>query len=79
MYEDGYLRTSSEAFTLDVKSSRPGGADAKMVHLTNYCMQKHSKNIGRFEEGNTLGYDQLQVLYALACLACRSLPSSALM
>lgn len=61
MYEDGYLRTSSEQFTLNLRSGGSGGPDAKMVHLTNYCMQKHSKNLGKFEEGNTLKLDDLQV------------------
>lgn len=60
MYEDGYLRTSSEQFTLELRGTK-AGADAKMVHLTNYCMQKHSKNLGKFEEGNTLKLDDLQV------------------
>lgn len=58
MYQDGYLRTSSEAFSLDVKKSDRG--EKSMVHLTNYCMQKHSSNLGKFEEGNTLSYDQFQ-------------------
>jgi hypothetical protein len=59
MYEDGYIRTSSEQFTLDLRG-KSGAPDAKMVHLTNYCMQKHSKNLGKFEEGNTLRLDDLQ-------------------
>ena len=63
MYEDGYLRTSSEQFTLDLRpgAGKSAAPDAKMVHLTNYCMQKHSKNLGKFEEGNTLKLDDLQV------------------
>jgi tubulin--tyrosine ligase len=60
MYQQGYLRTSSEAFSLVLKPSKGASADAKMVHLTNYCMQKHSKNLGKFEEGNTLSYADLQ-------------------
>ena len=66
IYHEGYLRTSSEAFSLDLRSTKTAasgaGASAQMVHLTNYCMQKHSKNLGKFEEGNTLKYDDLQVL-----------------
>jgi len=52
-----YLRTSSEPFTLRLSSSVEGN---QMVHLTNYCMQKYSDNIGKFEDGNTLSFDQLQ-------------------
>ena len=66
IYHEGYLRTSSEAFSLDLRSTKTAasgaGASAQMVHLTNYCMQKHSKNLGKFEEGNTLKYDDLQVM-----------------
>ena len=65
VYQDGYCRTSSELFTLDLgrkpgPRSRDGHDAAQMVHLTNYCMQKHSKNLGAFEEGNTLSFEQLQ-------------------
>lgn len=56
VYEQGYLRTSSEPFTLDLGDK----GEIHMVHLTNYCMQKHSKNLGRFEEGNTLSFAQFQ-------------------
>ncbi len=65
IYHEGYLRTSSETFSLDLRASTTaasGGGTSQMVHLTNYCMQKHSKNLGKFEEGNTLKYDDLQVL-----------------
>lgn len=51
-YEEGYLRTSSEEFTTNLNAN--GSRHDKMVHLTNYCMQKHSKNLGKFEDGNTL-------------------------
>lgn len=57
MYRDGYLRTSSEPFSLNLSDDVEGNS---MVHLTNYCMQKNSENLGRFEEGNTLSYDELQ-------------------
>ncbi|RYE96190.1 MAG: hypothetical protein EOO41_04860, partial [Methanobacteriota archaeon] len=67
MYADGYCRTSSEQFRPSVgkRSGAAAGAaaaagTAQMVHLTNYCMQKHSKNLGAFEEGNTLSFEQLQ-------------------
>ena len=59
IYRDGYLRTSSETFSLEFRGLAKDSN--KMVHLTNYCMQKHSKNLGKFEEGNTLSFDDLQV------------------
>jgi hypothetical protein len=58
MYRNGYLRTSSEKFTLDLKGASFG--DKQMVHLTNYCMQKNSENLGKFEDGNTLSFDDFQ-------------------
>ena len=66
-YKNGYLRTSSEEFStsLDAKGNRHN----KMVHLTNYCMQKHSKNLGKFEEGNTLSYAMWSVTIVLLNLA----------
>ena len=59
VFGPGYIRTSSEPFTLD--------SHAAFVHLTNYCMQVKNKapeggggSVGRFgahEPGNTLGFD----------------------
>ena len=31
-----------------------------MIHLTNYCMQKNSAALGRYEEGNTMSYIEFQ-------------------
>ena len=31
-----------------------------MVHLTNYCMQRTSANLGKYEDGNTLSFAQLE-------------------
>ena len=68
-YREGYIRTSSEAFVTDVidEGGKHGGdgkvSDSermRMIHLTNYCMQKHSDNLGKFEEGNTLSFNQFQ-------------------
>ena len=68
-YREGYLRTSSEAFVTDVadEGGKSGGDEKvsesermRMIHLTNYCMQKHSDNLGKFEEGNTLSFNQFQ-------------------
>ncbi len=43
-YETGYMRTSSDEYSLDNKN--------KFVHLTNNCYQKYSNNYEKFEEGN---------------------------
>jgi len=49
---EGYLRTSSEEYTFDLSKS--------YVHLTNHCLQKHSPDLGKYEEGNTLNFEQFQ-------------------
>ena len=48
-YKEGYLRTSSTPFTLDIENN-------KNVHLTNNCFQKHLDNYGTFEPGNTISF-----------------------
>ena len=48
-YKSGYIRTSSDYYTLDSKLN--------YVHLTNNCLQVHGEKYGTFEEGNTLGFD----------------------
>lgn len=48
----GYVRTSSNAFTLDTTE--------RYVHLTNFCQQVNNKEtFGQHEEGNTLRWDDL--------------------
>lgn len=42
MYEEGYLRTSSQAYSTKDLSDRT-------VHLTNDMVQKNAKNYGKFE------------------------------
>ncbi len=56
MYREGYLRTSSSLFTTDLRT----GGDQSFVHLTNFCMQKHSPSVGKYEDGNTLSFDDFQ-------------------
>eukprot|EP00347_Sterkiella_histriomuscorum_P010551 403375852 len=51
-YNTGYMRTSSDNYTLDNKN--------KFVHLTNNCYQKHSNNYQKFEQGNQLTFQQFQ-------------------
>lgn len=52
-FPQGYLRTSSEKFTLD-------SLDSKFVHLTNNAIQKNGTGYGKFEEGNQLSFKYFQ-------------------
>jgi len=47
-YRPGYLRTSSDLYSLDAKIN--------YVHLTNNCLQQYGKNYGIYEEGNTIEF-----------------------
>jgi hypothetical protein len=51
-YKDGYVRTCSEEYTLCTRKN--------FVHLTNNCLQKNGFNYGKFEEGNTISFDDFQ-------------------
>ena len=51
IYNEGYVRTSSDEFNLEKK-------DQTSMHLTNNAIQKGFKNYGAFEEGNILSYQQ---------------------
>lgn len=51
-YLDGYLRTTSQEFSLDHVDP--------FVHLTNDAIQKHSSEYGKFENGNKLSYRDFQ-------------------
>ncbi|XP_029449643.1 tubulin--tyrosine ligase isoform X2 [Rhinatrema bivittatum] len=52
LYREGVLRTSSEPYnSTDLQD--------KTCHLTNHCIQKeHSKNYGRYEEGNEMFFPE---------------------
>jgi len=52
MYNEGYLRTSSDDYELQ--------NDNNYVHLTNNCLQQHGDNYGKHEDGNTVSFDVLQ-------------------
>jgi hypothetical protein len=53
-YNEGYLRTSSEAYTMDDTTN-------EYVHLTNNCLQvKNKESYGQHEEGNTVSFHQFQ-------------------
>eukprot|EP00826_Nyctotherus_ovalis_P024513 TRINITY_DN1894_c0_g1_i4.p1 TRINITY_DN1894_c0_g1~~TRINITY_DN1894_c0_g1_i4.p1 ORF type:complete len:662 (-),score=152.89 TRINITY_DN1894_c0_g1_i4:443-2428(-) len=55
-FREGYLRTSSELFTLEKDSIAQ-----RNVHLTNNAVQKHCNGYGQFEDGNQLSFAQFQV------------------
>lgn len=52
VYKKGYLRTSSDDYSLENKNN--------YVHLTNNCLQKFGDNYGKHEDGNTLGFEAFQ-------------------
>lgn len=56
VYKEGYLRTASEAFTLDREQLR-----RQYVHLTNNAVQKNGPLYGRREPGNQLSFAQFQL------------------
>jgi len=45
-FKEGYLRTSVQDYKLD------DNCDDQFVHLTNNAVQKHSKDYGKYEDGN---------------------------
>ncbi|CAG9333914.1 unnamed protein product [Blepharisma stoltei] len=50
-FPQGYLRTSSESFSLDKET-----LSSEFVHLTNNAVQKEGKAYGKFEDGNQLSF-----------------------
>lgn len=52
MHTPGYIRTSSEVFDL--------ASDDRFAHLTNYCQQVNASSFGKFEDGNTLKFCDLE-------------------
>ena len=57
LFREGYLRTSSEQFSLDVSNY--------FIHLTNNAIQKHSKEYGLLESGNQISFDHFKKHLAL--------------
>ncbi|MBN3298440.1 TTL ligase, partial [Amia calva] len=54
LYREGVLRTSSEPYN-------SSDFQDKTSHLTNHCIQKeHSKNYGKYEEGNEMFFDEFR-------------------
>ncbi|CAG9331608.1 unnamed protein product [Blepharisma stoltei] len=54
-FSQGYLRTSSESFTLDEDK-----LTSEYIHLTNNAIQKDGSGYGKFEAGNQLPFSFLQ-------------------
>ena len=52
-YKRGYLRTSSDFFTLDIENN-------KSVHLTNNWFQNKLDTYSKYEDGNTLSFEYFQ-------------------
>jgi hypothetical protein len=55
LYREGYLRTSSEPFTMEKAL-----LSSQFVHLTNNAVQKTGPMYGKFELGNQLSFDYFQ-------------------
>ncbi|XP_013398641.1 tubulin--tyrosine ligase isoform X2 [Lingula anatina] len=51
LYKEGVLRTSSEPYNATDLTDLTS-------HLTNHCLQEHSQNYGKYEEGNELFFDE---------------------
>lgn len=66
LYKDGYIRTSSEEYTLNSKEN--------YVHLTNNCLQVHNVNYSKHEPGNTLSYEALKEFLEKAYDHCKLKP-----
>jgi len=54
---EGYIRTSSENFDLSLSEK-----DNYFIHLTNNAIQKNNENYGKFENGNQLSFEHLEVI-----------------
>ena len=52
-YRKAYMRTSSSEYVMNNFNN--------FVHLTNNCLQKYGDNCGKFEDGNTLPLETLQL------------------
>jgi len=54
-YREGYLRLSSEEFSLE-----GDGVFNKFIHLTNNAVQKYSNCYGQHEKGNQLSFKDFE-------------------
>ncbi|KAL4455740.1 hypothetical protein ABPG74_003150 [Tetrahymena malaccensis] len=54
IFKQGYLRMSSEVYDItDLQNP--------FIHLTNNAVQQHSKNYGKFENGNQMSFEDFQI------------------
>jgi len=58
LIREGYIRTSSEKFDLSSQEK-----DNFYIHLTNNAVQKNGENYGKFEDGNQLSFDDVEVFF----------------
>ncbi len=61
-FKEGYLRTASESFDLDLQKN-----ENIFVHLTNNAIQKYSDNYGKVEYGNMIMFDDFEKSIADKC------------
>ena len=52
MFKEGHLKTCSTRYD--------NNSQSKIVHITNYCMQKNHDDFNKFEEGNEVSFPILQ-------------------
>lgn len=52
-YRDGYVRTTSSEYNLKTNCGK--------IHLTNDAVQKNLPDYGKYEKGNKISYDELQI------------------
>lgn len=55
VYKEGYIRTSSSAYSLEKESMHD-----LFIHLTNTAIQKENASYNRFEEANQLSFPMFQ-------------------
>jgi len=53
MFKEGHLKCCSLSYEEDSKNP--------FIHITNYSVQKHSKDFQAFEDGNEVSYQQFEV------------------
>ena len=53
-YQDGYVRTSSYEYNIRQ-------LDKRNIHLTNDAVQKKNESYGKYERGNKISFDELNV------------------
>lgn len=52
-FREGHLKATSVKFTTESKN--------KLIHITNYSLQKYGNNFNKFEEGNEISFSDFQV------------------